>query len=136
MSFTVETKSNETRGQERKLMSDFIRKRIEALSIPSYRSSSSSRIITACDSCPPGRRVIGSTKSQNRDTDGSDDEAMYNCEPIHKGCPICIACFAGFNPQLSQEQVTMLIVLFNVLSCINLTSSKSFSDLHIIYLFP
>ena len=111
MSFTVETKSDETRGFERKLMSDFIRKRIEALSIPSYRSSSSLRNITGCDSCPPGRLVIASTKSQIRDTEGSDDEAMYNCEPIHKGCPICIACFAGFNPQLSQEQVTLIIVL-------------------------
>ena len=105
MSRTTDTKTNRARGVDRKLMSDFVRKRIEALSIPSCALSSSSSNDAACDSCISGKGKNGAVRGMNDDTDGSCDEVESGCYPIHKGCPICIACFAGFNPQLSQEQV-------------------------------
>ena len=105
------------KGVERKLMSDFVRKRIEALNRSNVESSLGD--ISGCYDCADGSGTIVSATDGNRDT-----VAVH--ELIHKGCPICTACFAGFNPN---EQVTFYGLVTNV-------ERQSFSISKHLYLFP
>ena len=94
--------SSPMKGVERKLMSDFVRKRIEALNSSSVESSSGD--IPGCYDCADGSGIIISATDDNHDT-------LPVRELIHKGCPICAACFAGFNPN---EEVTFYGLVSNV----------------------
>lgn len=75
-------------------MSDFVRKRIEALNNSSVNSLLGDA--PGCYDCISSSAIVVSTN------DSRNEAAVSECELIHKGCPICIACFAGFNPN---EQV-------------------------------
>lgn len=99
-------------------MSNFVRKRIEALNAARSKLATSPRLlgkdvdVSRCgDKCASDAKCgdRGSNSSTTADTaESSCDTAQTNTEVtsdgelVHMGCPICIACFAGIQ---TSEQV-------------------------------
>ena len=124
-------KPERVEGMERKLMSDFVRKRIEALTTNTMNDDcgdvmdakfmksekgSNSTMSTTTDSFRSSS-TLDNNDNIDRNIDRNIDDVATNTnssEPRHKGCPICTACFAGFKPPVSSEQVRLSVDQRNI----------------------
>ena len=119
-------KPNPLQSLHRELVSNFVRKRIEALNAARSKLATSPRLpgkdvdVSRCgDECGSNAKCgdRGSNSSTTADTaESSCDTAQTNTEVasdaelVHMGCPICIACFAGIQ---TNEQVLAWIPNLN-----------------------
>ena len=103
-------------------MSDFVRKRIEALTtnaetdtfgdfnvdkFDTPETGSISTVSTTIDSSSQFNRKNYNCENVENIENNSSDSTAENNYPKHKGCPICIACFAGFHPPSCTELVRL-----------------------------
>jgi hypothetical protein len=114
-------KPNPLQSLDRELVSNFVRKRIEALNAARSKLATSPRLLgkdadvsrcgVECESnakcCDRGSNssTTADTAESSCDTAQTNTEIASDVELVHMGCPICIACFAGIQ---TNEQVLHL----------------------------
>ena len=116
-------KPNPNQSLDRELVSNFVRKRIEALNAARSKLATSPRLPgkdvneSRCgDVCVSNEKcgdrgsnssTTADTAESSCDTTHTNAEVSSDGELVHMGCPICIACFAGIqtNDQVLERNI-------------------------------